>query len=69
VIKERLKKAKDRQERVKLIVEMKLLGFIIGDHVMMKVSPWKGIVRFDKKGELAPRTRFPKGGDIVTTVV
>ncbi|GJW96461.1 hypothetical protein Tco_0178269 [Tanacetum coccineum] len=42
-------------KRVKLIVEMKLLGFSVGDHVMMKVSPWKGVVRFDKKGELAPR--------------
>ncbi|GJS67033.1 hypothetical protein Tco_0681597 [Tanacetum coccineum] len=29
--------------------------FSVGDHVMMKVSPWKGVVRFDKKGELAPR--------------
>ncbi|GJY09804.1 hypothetical protein Tco_0377989 [Tanacetum coccineum] len=34
---------------------MKILGFSVGDHVMMKVSPWKGVVRFDKKGELAPR--------------
>ncbi|GKF94399.1 hypothetical protein Tco_0284099, partial [Tanacetum coccineum] len=33
---------------------MKLLGFSVGDHVMMKVSPWKGVVRFGKKGELAP---------------
>ncbi|GJT71587.1 hypothetical protein Tco_1030873 [Tanacetum coccineum] len=41
-------------KRVKLILEMKLLGFSVGDHVMMKVSPWKGVVRFDKKGELAP---------------
>ncbi|GJR97922.1 hypothetical protein Tco_0270096 [Tanacetum coccineum] len=29
--------------------------FSVGDHVMMKVSPWKGVVRFGKKGELAPR--------------
>ncbi|GKF06364.1 hypothetical protein Tco_0037032 [Tanacetum coccineum] len=28
--------------------------FSVGDHVMMKVSPWKGVVRFGKKGELAP---------------
>nr|GEX72070.1 hypothetical protein [Tanacetum cinerariifolium] len=27
------------------------------------------VVRFGKKGELAPRTRFPKGADTVTTVV
>ncbi|GJS29631.1 hypothetical protein Tco_0490251 [Tanacetum coccineum] len=56
VIKERLKKAKDRQEG-ELIVEMKLLGFSVGDHVMMKVSPWKGVVCFGKKCELAPRVR------------
>nr|GEV16066.1 reverse transcriptase domain-containing protein [Tanacetum cinerariifolium] len=55
VIKERLKEAKDRQKRVKLIVEIKLLEFSVGDYVMMKVSPWKGVVRFSKKGELAPR--------------
>ncbi|GJT15448.1 putative reverse transcriptase domain-containing protein [Tanacetum coccineum] len=30
-------------------------GFSVGDHVMMKVSFWKGVVRFGKKGELAPR--------------
>nr|GEW16733.1 reverse transcriptase domain-containing protein [Tanacetum cinerariifolium] len=41
-------------KRVKLIVEMKLLEFSVGDHVMMKVSPWKGVVRFGKKCELAP---------------
>ncbi|GJZ35828.1 putative reverse transcriptase domain-containing protein, partial [Tanacetum coccineum] len=25
------------------------------DHVLLKVSPWKGVVRFGKKGKLAPR--------------
>ncbi|GJU35080.1 putative reverse transcriptase domain-containing protein [Tanacetum coccineum] len=25
------------------------------DHVLLKVSPWKGMVRFGKKGKLAPR--------------
>nr|GEZ01915.1 putative reverse transcriptase domain-containing protein [Tanacetum cinerariifolium] len=35
-------------KRVKLIVEMKLLEFSVGDHVMMKVSPWKGVIRFGK---------------------
>ncbi|GJV58831.1 hypothetical protein Tco_1464931 [Tanacetum coccineum] len=41
-------------KRVKSIVEMKLLEFGVGDHVMMKLSPWQGVVRFGKKGELAP---------------
>ncbi|GKA03186.1 putative reverse transcriptase domain-containing protein, partial [Tanacetum coccineum] len=29
--------------------------FSVGDHVLLKVSPWKGVVRFRKKGKLAPR--------------
>ncbi|KAD6796321.1 hypothetical protein E3N88_07217 [Mikania micrantha] len=33
----------------------KPLEFQVGDHVMLKVFPWKGIVRFGKKGKLAPR--------------
>ncbi|GKA97632.1 putative reverse transcriptase domain-containing protein, partial [Tanacetum coccineum] len=28
---------------------------IIGDRVMLKVSPWKGVVRFGKWGKLNPR--------------
>ncbi|GJX36739.1 putative reverse transcriptase domain-containing protein [Tanacetum coccineum] len=27
----------------------------VGDRVMLKVSPWKGVIRFGKKGKLAPR--------------
>ncbi|GJZ73147.1 hypothetical protein Tco_0637293 [Tanacetum coccineum] len=45
---------------IKSIVEMKLLEFGVGDHVMMKVSPWKGVVCFGKKGELAPRHESEK---------
>ncbi|KAD3640600.1 hypothetical protein E3N88_29823 [Mikania micrantha] len=33
----------------------KPLEFKVGDRVMLKVSPWKGVVRFGKKGKLAPR--------------
>ncbi|GJW87726.1 putative reverse transcriptase domain-containing protein [Tanacetum coccineum] len=33
----------------------KPLEFQVGGHVMLKVSPWKGVVRFGKKGKLAPR--------------
>ncbi|GJS28039.1 retrovirus-related pol polyprotein from transposon TNT 1-94 [Tanacetum coccineum] len=29
--------------------------FSVGDNVLLKVSPWKGVVRFGKKGKLAPR--------------
>ncbi|GJU62770.1 putative reverse transcriptase domain-containing protein [Tanacetum coccineum] len=34
---------------------MKPLEFSVSDHVLLKVSPWKGVVRFGKKGKLAPR--------------
>ncbi|GKF71759.1 hypothetical protein Tco_0207873, partial [Tanacetum coccineum] len=27
----------------------------VGNYVLLKVSPWKGVVRFEKKGKLAPR--------------
>ncbi|GJV77145.1 putative reverse transcriptase domain-containing protein [Tanacetum coccineum] len=33
----------------------KSLEFSVGDHILLKVSPWKGVVRFGKKGKLAPR--------------
>nr|GEZ46095.1 putative reverse transcriptase domain-containing protein [Tanacetum cinerariifolium] len=31
------------------------MEFEIGDRVMLKVSPWKGVVRFGKRGKLNPR--------------
>ncbi|GJS30455.1 putative reverse transcriptase domain-containing protein [Tanacetum coccineum] len=31
------------------------LNFQVGDRVLLKVSPWKGVVQFGKKGKLAPR--------------
>ncbi|GJU18526.1 putative reverse transcriptase domain-containing protein [Tanacetum coccineum] len=33
----------------------KPLEFSVGDYVLLKVSPWKAVVRFGKKGKLAPR--------------
>ncbi|GKE58300.1 hypothetical protein Tco_1497485, partial [Tanacetum coccineum] len=33
----------------------KSLEFEVGDQVLLRVSPWKGMVRFGKKGKLAPR--------------
>ncbi|GJV29481.1 hypothetical protein Tco_1385929 [Tanacetum coccineum] len=35
--------------------EHKPLEFEVGDRVLLRVSPWKGVVRFGKKGKLAPR--------------
>ncbi|XP_042449011.1 uncharacterized protein LOC122033929 [Zingiber officinale] len=31
------------------------LEFAVGDHVFLKVSPMKGVLRFSKKGKLCPR--------------
>ncbi|GJU30615.1 putative reverse transcriptase domain-containing protein [Tanacetum coccineum] len=31
------------------------MEFEIGDRVMLKVSPWKGVVRFGKRGKLNPK--------------
>ncbi|GJX47451.1 putative reverse transcriptase domain-containing protein [Tanacetum coccineum] len=37
----------------------KPLEFEVGERVMLKVSPWKGVIRFGKKGKLAPRLHVP----------
>ena len=31
------------------------MEFQVGDRVLLKVSPWKGVVRFGKRGKLNPR--------------
>ncbi|GJZ57910.1 hypothetical protein Tco_0613404 [Tanacetum coccineum] len=54
LIRDRLKAARDRQKGY-TDNRRKSLEFQVGDHVMLKVSPWKGVVRFGKKGKLAPR--------------
>ncbi|GKC65557.1 putative reverse transcriptase domain, ribonuclease H-like domain, aspartic peptidase domain protein [Tanacetum coccineum] len=35
-------------------VRRKPLEFEVGDKVMLKVSPWKGVVQFGKHGKLSP---------------
>nr|GFB18355.1 retrotransposon protein, putative, Ty3-gypsy subclass [Tanacetum cinerariifolium] len=53
-IKQRLQAAHDRQKSY-ANVKRKPLEFQVGDKVMLKVSPWKGVVRFGKRGKLNPR--------------
>ncbi|GJY56572.1 putative reverse transcriptase domain-containing protein [Tanacetum coccineum] len=36
-------------------LKRKPMEFEVGDRVMLKVSPWKGVVRFGKRGKLNPR--------------
>ncbi|GJW69354.1 putative reverse transcriptase domain-containing protein [Tanacetum coccineum] len=52
--KERLKEARDRQKSY-ANNRRKPLEFEVVDQVLLKVSPWKGGVRFKNKGKLAPR--------------
>ncbi|GJS39029.1 putative reverse transcriptase domain-containing protein [Tanacetum coccineum] len=58
-IKEKLKAARDRQKSYADNMR-KPLEFEVGDHVMLKVSPWKGVVRCGKKGKLASRITLLK---------
>ncbi|GJT67105.1 MAK10-like protein [Tanacetum coccineum] len=53
-IKDRLKAAHDRQKSY-ADKRRKPLEFSVGDHILLKVSPCKGVVCFWKKCKLAPR--------------
>ncbi|GJU80700.1 hypothetical protein Tco_1283065 [Tanacetum coccineum] len=46
--------ARDRQKSY-ADLKHKPVEFQVGDKVMLKVSPWKGVVRFGKRGKLNPR--------------
>ncbi|GJT46685.1 putative reverse transcriptase domain-containing protein [Tanacetum coccineum] len=54
LIKEKLKAARDHQKSY-ADKRRKPLEFEVGDQVLLKVSPWKGVICFGKKGKLAPR--------------
>nr|GEZ26324.1 putative reverse transcriptase domain-containing protein [Tanacetum cinerariifolium] len=53
-IKSRIQAARDRQKSY-ADVRRKPLEFQVEDNVMLKVSPWKGVIRFGKRGKLNPR--------------
>ncbi|KAJ0457620.1 putative nucleotidyltransferase, Ribonuclease H [Helianthus annuus] len=53
-IRERIKAARDRQKSY-ADQRRKPLEFEVGDKVLLKVSPWKGVARFGKRGKLNPR--------------
>nr|GEW90241.1 putative reverse transcriptase domain, ribonuclease H-like domain, aspartic peptidase domain protein [Tanacetum cinerariifolium] len=54
LIKQRIQAAQDRQKSY-ADLKRKLMKFEVRDMVMLKVSPWKGVVRFGKRGKLNPR--------------
>ncbi|GKA98129.1 putative reverse transcriptase domain-containing protein [Tanacetum coccineum] len=53
-IKQRIQVARDRQKSY-VDLKHKQMEFLVGDRVMLKVSPWKGVVRFGKRGKLNPK--------------
>ncbi|GJW04013.1 putative reverse transcriptase domain-containing protein [Tanacetum coccineum] len=53
-IKQRMQAARDRQKSY-ADLKRKPMEFQVGDKVMLKVSPWKGVIRFGKRGKLNPR--------------
>nr|GEY49174.1 putative reverse transcriptase domain-containing protein [Tanacetum cinerariifolium] len=53
-IKNRLLTARSRQKSYAYI-RRRPLEFDVGDKIMLKVSPWKGAIRFRKHGKLSPR--------------
>ncbi|GJW02139.1 putative reverse transcriptase domain-containing protein [Tanacetum coccineum] len=53
-IKQRMQAAHDRQKSY-ADLKRKPMEFQVRDKVMLKVSPWKGVVRFGKRGKLNPR--------------
>ncbi|XP_071729181.1 uncharacterized protein [Rutidosis leptorrhynchoides] len=54
IAREKLKAARDRQ-KMYADPRRRPMTFIVGERVYLKVSPWKGVIRFGKRGKLAPR--------------
>ena len=54
MVKENLRVAQDRQ-RSYADLHRREISYEVGDKVFLKVSPWKGVARFGKRGKLSPR--------------
>nr|GFA92508.1 putative reverse transcriptase domain-containing protein [Tanacetum cinerariifolium] len=54
-IKQRMQAARDQQKSY-ADLKRKPIEFQVRDKVMLKVSPWKRVVRFGKRGKLNPRS-------------
>nr|GEW84369.1 putative reverse transcriptase domain, ribonuclease H-like domain, aspartic peptidase domain protein [Tanacetum cinerariifolium] len=54
-IKQRMQAAPCDRQKSYADLQHKPVEFQIRDKVMLKVSPWKGVVRFGKRGKLNPR--------------
>ncbi|XP_073119740.1 uncharacterized protein [Henckelia pumila] len=69
LIQTRMRTAQDRQEKY-ANVRRRPLSFAQGDRVFLKISPFRGTVRFGNRGKLSPRFIVPyeildKVGDLV----
>nr|GEV38142.1 putative reverse transcriptase domain-containing protein [Tanacetum cinerariifolium] len=53
-IKQRMQAARDRQKSY-ADLKRKPMEFQVEDKVMLKISPWKGVIRFSKQRKLNPR--------------
>ena len=58
IIRAKLKAAQDRQKSY-ADEKHRDVHFDVGDRVFIKVSPWKGVMRFGKNGKLSPRYISP----------
>ena len=54
VVRSKLKAAQDRQKSY-ADQHRREMNYDVGDRVFLRVSPWKGIIRFGRKGKLSPR--------------
>ena len=53
-VKSRIKAAQDRQKSY-ADQHPREMNYAVDDKVFLRVSPWKVVIRFGKKGELSPR--------------
>ena len=58
VIRKRLKAASDQQKSY-ADLKMRDIAYEVGDKVFLKVSPWRKILQFGKKGKLSLRFKGP----------
>ena len=54
IVKQCMKATQDRQKSY-ADLHRRDIEYVVGDQVFLKVSPWKGILRFGRHGKLSPR--------------
>ncbi|GJR82562.1 hypothetical protein Tco_0153347 [Tanacetum coccineum] len=64
-IRERLKVAQDRWKSY-ADNRRRPIEFNVEDFTMLKVSPWKGVLRFKNKGKLSPRKCLADESSVIT---